>query len=129
MLWFSILTWKILFVSLEKEKENNQGVTTVIFTEYSAMEEFIRLVYFIKSKSKLNEFVLLIKSKKYTQVFKSYNLCLTRLKIIFRRWLMREQGECIINFITANHLYIMQLAGQQTRELVDLEKSQELNLS
>lgn len=129
MLWFSILTWKILFVSLEKEKENNQGVTTVIFTEYSAMEEFIRLVYFIKSKSKLNEFVLLIKSKKYTQVFKSCNLCLTRLKIIFRRWLMREQGECIINFITANHLYIMQLAGEQTRELVDLKKSQELNLS
>lgn len=42
---------------------------------------------------------------------------------------MREQGECVINFITANHLYIMQLAGEQTRELVDLKKSQELNLS
>lgn len=42
---------------------------------------------------------------------------------------MREQGKCIINFNTANHFYIMQLAGEQTRELVDSEKSQELNLS
>lgn len=42
---------------------------------------------------------------------------------------MREQGEYIIHFHTANHLYIMQLAGEQTRELVDSEKSQELNLS
>lgn len=42
---------------------------------------------------------------------------------------MREQGKCLINFNTAYHLYVMQLAGEQTRELEDSEKSQELNLS
>ena len=42
---------------------------------------------------------------------------------------MREQGERIIHFNTANHLYVIQLAGEQTRELVDSEKSQELNLN
>ena len=42
---------------------------------------------------------------------------------------MREQGKSIINFSTANHLYVMQLAGDQIRGLEDSEKSQELNLS
>ena len=50
-------------------------------------------------------------------------------KLCFRRWLMREQGKSIINFSTANHLYVMQLAGDQIRGLEDSEKSQELNLS
>lgn len=50
-------------------------------------------------------------------------------KSFFRRYLMREQGERIIHFNTANHLYVIQLAGEQTRELVDSEKSQELNLN
>lgn len=46
---------------------------------------------------------------------------------------MREQGKCIIDFNTAYHLYVMQLAGEQTRELEDLRrksriKSQLMNL-
>ena len=76
---------------------------------------------------------MLIKSKKYTLKFLNHMTIFYVFnrdsKLRFRRWLMREQGKCLINFNTAYHLYVMQLAGEQTRELEDSEKSQELNLS